>query len=204
MRRWLQERREDRERAAAIAEHEAMTREAIEHGEAHLGTVADVHGLLAAAAGLAEWEAVRAGRWTRPLAPEIRAVVELERMKGMSYRLAWGVSLAWLPHLTSTGTSLHRTAKSARLDLWEFGPRLRYEFAGDRIAWVPSEIEAIWQRCRPAAEALWAAADSPEGVLSTAERQAAEADLERRSRAAFPPPEPVLRRRVHRGAAGAS
>jgi hypothetical protein len=156
-------------------------REAIERGEAHLGEVADVHDLFAAAAGLEDWERVRPGRWTRPLAPEIRAVIELERMKGMSYRLAWGVSLAWLPHLTASGTSLHRTAKSARLDVWEFGPRLQYEFAGARIAWVPREIDAVWRRCRPAAEALWAAARTPEGVQAVAERQAAEADLERRS-----------------------
>jgi hypothetical protein len=151
-----------------------------QRSDVHLGEVADVHDLFAVAADLADWERVRAGRWTRPLAPEIRAVIDLERMKGMSYRLAWGVSLAWLPHLTATGTSLHRTAKSARLDVWEFGPRLRYEHAGDRIAWVPREIEGIWQRCRPAAEALWAA-DGPEAVLAIAERQAAEADLERRS-----------------------
>ena len=143
--------------------------------------MADVHGLFAAAAGLAEWERVRPGRWTRPLAPEIRTVLDLERLKGMGYRLAWGLSLAWLPHLTATGTSLHRTAKAARLDLWEFGPRLSYEFAGDRVAWLPPEIEEVWLRCRVAAEALWDAARTPADVLAIAERQAAEADLERRS-----------------------
>lgn len=57
---------------------------------------------------LADFEEVRDGLFTRPLHPEIRAVLKLAALKGASYTLCWGVSLAFAPHLTSARTSLHR------------------------------------------------------------------------------------------------
>ena len=130
--------------------------------------------LAASGDDLAGWERIRPNAWTTPLAPEIRALIGTERMKGMSYRLNWGLSLAWVPHMTSTGTSLHRTARSAHRDLWEDGPSVEYHFIGDETVFVPAAIERVWNEAWPQARAFFAKATSPEAILAMAERQVAE------------------------------
>jgi hypothetical protein len=176
MLRWVRDRREFKRRHAEFEAHQAAVRAAYERGEAHAGTHRDIHDLVAAAAGadLEGWERIRDGAWTAPLADGIRGLVHLERLKGSSYRLNWGLSLAWVPHMTPTGTSLHRTARSAHRDLWEDGPTFVYAYIDGSVVYVPAEVERIWREAWPAAQAFFAAATTPEEVLALAERQVAE------------------------------
>lgn len=135
---------------------------------------------------LADFEEVRDGLFTRPLHPEIRAVLKLAALKGASYTLCWGVSLAFVPHLTSAGTSLHRTAKSSRLDLWVDahialdsglsggGPqgRVTYRSSDDStVWWVPQDFAALWSACRELAYEWWDRVQTPSGVLKVAREQ---------------------------------
>ena len=150
----------------------------VERGEAHVGRERDVYALMRTAAGndLEGWEQIRDGAWTRPLADGIRALIRLGAMKGMTYQLYWGLSLAWVPHLTSTGTSLHRTAKSARLDLFEEGQfhdaRVSFEWGGGgTVIWLAEDLERAWRIGFELANAFFARATGPEAVLTLAEEQ---------------------------------
>ena len=167
-------RRESRARDARWA----FVAEAAARGEAHVGTERDIHGLLREAAGgdLAGWEEIREGVWTRPLAGGIRAVIRTHALKGMTHQLLWGLSLAWVPHLTATGTSLHRTAKSARLDLYEEGQfhdaAVTYGWGDDGSAiWLPTEVESAWRTGFERASDVFARAGDAEAVLALAENQ---------------------------------
>jgi hypothetical protein len=112
--------------------------------------------------------------------------LKVAALKGASYTLCWGVSLAFVPHVTSTGTSLHRTAKSSRLDLWVDAHivfdddrsgagrngRVAHWSGGDGIVWwVPEDFEALWNTCREPAYGWWERAQSPSGVLGVAREQ---------------------------------
>ena len=145
---------------------------------AHVGRERDVYELMRTAAGddLEGWEEIRDGNWTRPLVDGIRALIRLGAMRGVTYQLYWGLSLAWVPHLTSTGTSLHRTAKSARLDLFEEGQfreaRVSFEWGdGDTVIWLPEDLERCWRTGFELANAFFARATGPEAVLALAEEQ---------------------------------
>jgi hypothetical protein len=107
-------------------------------------------------------------------------------LRGASYTLCWGVSLAFVLHLTSTGTSLHRTAKSSHLDLWVdahialdsdlSGPgpegRVTYRSSGDgSVLWLPEDFDALWSACRGLAYAWWERVHTPSEVLDVAREQ---------------------------------
>jgi hypothetical protein len=166
---------------------ERRFRHAIADGRAVRGLQRDVYAhFRSAAPELNDFDEVRDGLFTRPLDPEIRAVLKVAALKGTSYTLCWGVSLAFVPHLTSTGTSLHRTAKSSRLDLWVdahieldndrsgVGPygRVTHCFSGDgTVWWVPQDFEALWSASREVAYAWWERVQTPSGVLEVAREQ---------------------------------
>ena len=62
--------------------------------------------------------AVAPRRWVRSTRAPIRDIIELQALKGVSYCPMWGLSLDFVPHVTSRGdVKWHRTAKSARFDL---------------------------------------------------------------------------------------
>ena len=73
---------------------------------------------LGSALALHGFEAVAPRRWVRSARLPIRDVVELQALKGMSYCPMWGISLDFVPHVTSRGeVKWHRSAKGARFDL---------------------------------------------------------------------------------------
>jgi hypothetical protein len=169
------------------AREERRFRNAVADGRAVSGVQRDVYAhFRSAAPELEEFEEVRDGLFTRPLHPEIRAVLKVAALKGASYTLCWGVSLAFVPHLTSTGTSLHRTAKASRLDLWVDahvaldsdlsgggpGGRVTYRSLGDgTVWWVPEDFDGLWGPCRELAHAWWERVQTPSGVLEVAREQ---------------------------------
>jgi hypothetical protein len=167
-----------RREARAYDARRAFVREAAARGEAHVGSERDVHGLVREAAGsdLVGWEEIRDGVWTRPIGDGIRAVIRASALKGIRYQLLWGLSLAWVPHLTDTGTSLHRTAKSARLDLDEegqfHGAAMSCEPGdGGSVIWLPGDVRNAWRTGFERASDLFARAGDAEAVLALAEEQ---------------------------------
>jgi hypothetical protein len=168
------------------ARDERRFKDAIADGRAVSGAERDVYThFRSAAPELAEFDEVRDGLFTRPLHPEIRAVLKMASLRS-SYTLCWGVSLAFVPHLTSTGTSLHRTAKAARLDLWVDAHialdadlsgdgragRFTYWPSGDgSVWWVPEGFDALWSACRGLAYPWWDRVQTPPRVLEVAREQ---------------------------------
>jgi hypothetical protein len=172
---WLRDNIDEVRRRRAIerrwAREDGRFRQAVADGRAVAGVQRDVYAhFRSAAPELNDFDEVRDGLFTRPLHPEIRAVLKVAALKGASYTLCWGVSLAFVPHVTSTGTSLHRTAKSSRLDLWVDAHiafdddrsgagrngRVAHWAGGDGIVWwVPEDFEALWNTCREPAYAWW-------------------------------------------------
>ena len=64
------------------------------------------------------FEAATPRRWVRSTRAPMRDILELQALRGDSYAPMWGLSLDFVPHLTSSGdVKWHRTAKSARFDL---------------------------------------------------------------------------------------
>src|SRR5262249_20877004 len=57
-------------------------------------------------------------RWVRSVKAPIREVVQVNEATYWRYKPYWGLSLDWAPHVSGTSVKWHRTAKSARLDLW--------------------------------------------------------------------------------------
>jgi hypothetical protein len=172
----LAQRREDEERARVRLASQKDVARALERGEAHVGTQRDVHELTADALGeaLASWERIGDGRWTRPTGDGIRAVIRISPLRG-SYQLNWGLSLAWVPHLTAAGVRFHRTAKSARLDLYEEGQhqgaRVPYTWHEHSVVFLPRDIEPAWRNAADHAERLFERAATPEAVLALAQEQ---------------------------------
>jgi hypothetical protein len=77
-------------------------------------------------------------RWVRERVPGIRDLVTMGAVKGDSYSCRWGVSLDFVPHVSSSGrVGWHRTPKSARFDL-VYDP-LDYE--GDTTRFALSRFE---------------------------------------------------------------
>lgn len=81
-----------------------------------------------------------------------------------------------MPHLTATGTSLHRTAKSARLDLYEegqFHDAAVTNESGDEgsVIWLPAEVQRAWRVGFERVNDVFARAVDAEAVLALAEGQ---------------------------------
>jgi hypothetical protein len=73
---------------------------------------------LGAALSNVGFERVAPRRWVRSSRAPIRDLLEVQALKGMSYCPKWGLSLDFVPHVTTAGeTKWHRTPKSARFDL---------------------------------------------------------------------------------------
>jgi len=98
-------------------------------------------------------------RWGREWAPEICALIELEPLKG-AFTAAWGVSLPFVPHLTSDlRVAWHKTLKVARFDL-SYHPR---DYTKERSEWVVSQLAT---REELATEAPGFAAEAAESALA--------------------------------------
>jgi hypothetical protein len=98
-------------------------------------------------------------RWGKEWAPEINAMIELEPLKG-AFTAAWGVSLPFVPHLTTDlRVAWHKTLKAARLDL-SYHPR---DYTESRTDWVVSQLAT---REELATEAPAFASDVAENALA--------------------------------------
>jgi hypothetical protein len=172
----LSERREEEARAKVLLAWHDEVAQALERGEAHVGTQRDVYALVAGALGdaLASWERIAEGTWTRPTGEGIRAVIRVSPLRG-SYQLNCGLSLAWVPHLTTAGVRFHRTAKSARLDLYEEGQHhdasVRYTEREGSFIFLPRNVERAWSNAAAHAEPRFERAATPEAVLGLAQEQ---------------------------------
>lgn len=115
------------------------------------------------------FDALGPRRWVRSRRAPIRDLVELQALKGTSYCPMWGLSLDFVPHVTSAGhVEWHRTAKSARFDLvyrpidfvptraescdWSISPLATREELEDDLARVTRMVLAealpFWERIR--------------------------------------------------------
>jgi hypothetical protein len=187
--------RRRREVRASVRAREAWLDEvaaAIERGDARLGEERDIYELVAGCVDRS-WERVADGTWTRPLAEEIRAAIRIDALR-MRYQLQWGVSLAWVPAITPAGPRFHRTAKGARLALWEDGQyrdvQVRFTFHDNRCVYLPRDVEQAWRSGERQAGPMFDRAVSPEGVLAVAQDQIDHDDWARGVH--FPSPRYVL------------
>jgi hypothetical protein len=64
----------------------------------------------------------RQGAWVKQDCLSARPMLELKHYKGAVSALVWGFALTYVPHFNNSCTKLfwHRTAKSARLDVYPF------------------------------------------------------------------------------------
>jgi hypothetical protein len=96
------------------------------------------------------------GHWDRALGPRLRAcrasprvrssrapirdLLGIQAGKGVSYSPMWGLSLDFVPHVTTSGEiEWHRTAKSARFDL-EYRPTEDAPLASETPEWDVSPV----------------------------------------------------------------
>jgi hypothetical protein len=129
---------------------------------------------------VAEFEHVRGLLWAKRLSSGIRAVVDVQALKGGQFGIRYGVCCDWVPHRHGDLYRWHRTPKQTRLDLWVD----HFSVDPEPLQWIP-RLEGEKQLRRQAAKAVqqvaksaaawWCATGSEAGVLSEAYRQAANA-----------------------------
>ena len=127
---------------------EAELDDAIASGRAVAAPRGAVRDLFAeiAARDLEGFERVNDNRWVAPHADGGFRVLEMRALKGYHYTLAWGVA----------------RSRTAPVDECEFGSladvpvgTVHWRVRPEGGWWFPDEIEALWESCRPAAEAFW-------------------------------------------------
>jgi hypothetical protein len=129
-------------------------------------------------------EPIRRGWFGRVVDGDISQLLHFPPYKGYSYGLAWGVSLAFMPHAFERRVRFHRTLSSARLDLFE---QAIEEFprrgANARDGAIPAgygvdvfrrDATDAWEFVRPRVEEWLASTRTLEGLLERAREQAAE------------------------------
>jgi hypothetical protein len=114
------------------------------------------------------------------LSDGIRAVVDVQAVKGGQFDIRYGVCCDWVPHRQGETFRWHRTLKQTRLDLWVD----HFTADAEPQQWI-SSLEGEKQLGRQAAKAVrqvaqsaaawWDATADETGVLSEAYRQAANA-----------------------------
>ena len=126
-----------------------------------------------------DMQAVRDDVWVRPLSDEIRAVVQIDALKGAQYDINYGICGAWVP-VSSTSRSrisrFPRTMKQTTMHLWvdhftlDAEPRQWISTLDGEKALRRQAHKAV-QQVMVRAPAWWRSVATPEGVLAEARRQ---------------------------------
>jgi hypothetical protein len=128
---------------------------------------------------VADMQVVREGVWARPLAEEIRAVVEVVALKGAQYDISYGVCCTWVPvsgRSRSRFSGFPRTLKQTTLHLWvdhftKDAPPRQWISTSDAEKTVRRQAHKTVQQVMDRAPAWWRSVATPEGVLAEARRQ---------------------------------
>lgn len=129
-------------------------------------------------------ETLKPGLYAARVDEDIVHLLKLQAVKGGSYLVQWGVSLAYLPHAWTPRLQWHRTVKSARFDLWENA----FEYLGLKESqWRESErflvgrlngetylqeqMLAMWTRLAPVLREWYASTRVLPGVLRAVDKQ---------------------------------
>ena len=118
---------------------------------------------------------VRERTWVGPGGEGRFRTLTLVPMKGLAYRLVWGVSLSYVPHGWTPKPQFHRTAKSARPDLSHSSTSGFDESElGGAAGWIDRSLgrdcvlqdaQTVWARSRPSALSFWERTTDDRGVL---------------------------------------
>jgi hypothetical protein len=129
---------------------------------------------------VADFEQVRGLVWATWLSDGIRAVIDVHALKGAQFDIRYGVSCDWVPHRVGQTYRWHRTLKQTRLDLWVD----HFTVDAEPRQWISSiegekqlrrQADKAVRHVAKAAPAWWDAVRTEAGVLSEANRQAANA-----------------------------
>jgi hypothetical protein len=121
---------------------------------------------------------VRRGRWARRRLPWAIDLVELQARKGASHGVTWGLSLDFVPNVSSSGkVSWHRSPKAAVLDL-EYNPM---DYERDTRPWglsrfataeeLVGDATGLAVRARAASRAFFLPLTRVEAVLAAFEEK---------------------------------
>jgi hypothetical protein len=127
---------------------------------------------------VAEFQHVRGLMWARELNDGIRAVVDVQAIKGAQFDASYGICCEWVPFQRGQGYRWHRTLKQTRLDLWvdhftlDAEPRQWIATSGGE-AMLRRQARRAMQQVAERAPTWWDTVSDPAGVLSEARRQAA-------------------------------
>jgi hypothetical protein len=139
---------------------------------------------------VAEFQHVRGLMWARELNDGIRAVVDVQAIKGAQFDASYGICCEWVPFQRGQGYRWHRTLKQTRLDLWvdhftlDAEPRQWIATSGGE-AMLRRQARRAMQQVAERAPTWWDTVSDPAGVLSEARRQAANTYDIHRPRARF-------------------
>ncbi|HVM48840.1 MAG TPA: hypothetical protein VMU04_12485 [Candidatus Acidoferrum sp.] len=130
-----------------------------------------------ASSGLDGFTTIKPGMFVRQADADVMHVLGLQARKGWAYTVCWGASLPYLPQLSGGRLRWHRTAKSARFDLWE-DPFEYFTAPGDYVAqnghgtqYLRETMAKMWSAVRDSIQSWFRAAGDLSGILSRAEEQ---------------------------------
>lgn len=116
--------------------------------------------------------------WARELRDGIRAVIDVQAIKGAQFDVTYGICCDWVPFRSAGRYRWHRTLKQTRLDLWvdhftlDAEPRQWIGASGGE-AQLRRQARRAMRQVADRAPTWWATVSDPAGVLSEARRQAA-------------------------------
>jgi hypothetical protein len=133
---------------------------------------------------------LRPGFYVRDVGLGMFQILKASEWQGAAYDFTWGVSLPFVPHEWKARPRFHRTLKSARLDLFECGQDRSMRdghqwheveafdtLYGESV--LRQQLEGVWERAQPRAEAWWDSVQTVDAVLAVALRQSDAAALPR-------------------------
>jgi hypothetical protein len=68
-------------------------------------------------------------KWVEPGGIPVRRVISFLQLKGSAAVISWGLSLNFVPELSPSGIAYHRTARSARPDVFDWPASYRNSFS---------------------------------------------------------------------------
>jgi hypothetical protein len=127
---------------------------------------------------------IKRGLYGRAVSDEITHLMKLQALKGASYSVWWGVSLAYVPHEWRERLRWHRSFKSARFELFEtpttYFPELESDWReknkyiaakGHGESYLRETMQTMWEQLHEHILAYFSATQSLAGVLQKAQEQ---------------------------------